>query len=152
MIKQIKIFRPETLKDVEPFLAQYPNAQLISAEHFAVDRQTKYILSIGDKKNLQHVPRPSEMPYQIPIIYAVYEIEGDAPEGSATKIRYFSIDDSASDINKFLSAHDVQNIFIMPTAGVTGPLDNYVAGEFCPVPDRSAARVMSHRLVVVYKE
>ena len=152
MIKQVKIFRQETLKEIEPFLAQHPGAQLLSAEHFVIERKEVYILSIGDKKNLRAVPRSSEMPYQTPVVYAIYEIEGDIPEGATIKTKPFSMMDGADAINKFLSSHYVQNITVIPTSEMTGPLDNYAAGEFGPVPDRSPVRVRSHKLIVVYKE
>lgn len=152
MIRQIKIFRPENIKDLEPFLAQYTTAELLTAEHFAVEKRADNILSIGDKKTLKAVARPGERPYQIPIIYAVYETEGNAPSGETAKTKSFSITDSIVEINKFLATHAVEKIFILPMLETSGPLDNYYAGEYGPVPDRRPANVISHRLVVVYKE
>lgn len=152
MIKQIRIFRHETIKDIEPFLTEHTDAQLLFAEHFSLERKDVYILSIGDKKDLCAVTRPNETPYQIPVIYAIYEADGNPPEGAAIKTKTFSITDSVDAINKFLSSCNVLNILVVPTAELTGPLDNYVAGEYGPVPKREPARVRSHKLIVVYKE
>lgn len=154
MIKQIKIFRPDSIQELEPFLVQYPDAELVIGGHFAIERRTENILSIGDKKNLQAVQRPGERPYQIPIIYAIYEIDGpvNLAENAAAKVKIFSITDSAVDINKFLASRAVQKIFVLPITTTTGPLDNYYAGQHGPVPDRRPENVKSHKLVIVYKE
>lgn len=108
-------------------------------------------MSTGDKKNLQCVPRPAEKPYQIPVVYAVYEIDGER-SGATVKTRSFPATDNIEEINKFLAGHFVQKILLVPVLEKTGPLDNYYAGEYGPVPDRSPATVISHRLIVVYKE
>lgn len=152
MIKQIRIFRPEAIKDLEPFLAEHADARLLFAEHFAVERKEVYILSVGDKKDLRAVARPSEAPYQIPVIYAIYEADGNPPAGAVIKTKTFSVADSVDAINKFLAGYNVLNILVVPTAELTGPLDNYVPGEYGPVPRREPARVRSHKLIVVYKE
>lgn len=152
MIKQMKFFRHDNMKELESFLIQHPGAELLAGEHFLVDRQTRYIMSAGDKKNLQCVPRPAEKPYQIPAVYAVYEIDGNVTEGTTVKTRSFSATDNIEEINKFLAGHFVQKIFLVPVLEKTGPLDNYYAGEYGPVPDRSPATVISHRLIVIYKE
>jgi len=152
LIKQIKAFRPENIKDLDAFLAQHPDAQLLAAEHFATEKRADYILSIGDRKNLQSVQRPAEKPYQIPIVYVVYDAEGSAPAGATAKTQSFSIADNIADINKFLASHDIHRIFVVPVLEATPPLDNYAAGEYGPVPDRRPASMKSHKLVVVYKE
>mgnify|MGYP001609682352 CR=1 FL=1 len=154
LIKQIKIFRPEAIQELEPFLVQYTDAELIVGEHFAIERRTENILSIGEKKNLQAVQRPGERPYQIPIIYAIYEVDGSVnpAENAANKVKIFSITDSVIDINKFLACHAVQKIFVLPIVTTTGPLDNYYAGQYGPVPDRRPENVKSHKLAIIYKE
>ncbi|MDI6720819.1 MAG: hypothetical protein QMD85_00410 [Candidatus Aenigmarchaeota archaeon] len=150
-IKQMQRFTH--IKELEAFLEQHPNAEIISTEHYSVHRDTTYILSVGNKK-IQAVPRPRERLYQVPVIYCVYEKEGGIrkPENAAARIKTFGFQSKMDEINTFLSSHYVIRIAILPFLELTGHMDNYLPGEYGPVPDRQRMYAKTHQILVIYKK
>lgn len=151
MFKQIRIFKCENIKELEDFLVIHADANILTADTYAIKRDKCFILSTCDKNKLKYVQRPKEKPYQTSIIYAIYDIIGEAREGQEVKTKVFS-STNIEDINNFLIGKDVKNIKLLPSVEKTGPLDNYVPGEYGPVPDRSPMLVKSHKLLIVFKE
>lgn len=150
MVKQIKVFH--SMEELEQFLPEHPDAQILKAPYFAINRQIKNIISFNDKKNITIVPRPSEKPYKIMVIYVVYESDGFVQKGVSTKAKTFSASEDIGVINEFLASHHVEKIEVIPVTEKTGPLDSYCIGEYGPVPDRTPAYADSHKLLVIYSE
>ncbi|MBI2579890.1 MAG: hypothetical protein HYW27_03235 [Candidatus Aenigmarchaeota archaeon] len=152
-IKQIQRFTQERAKDLEAFLAQHQEAEVIPAEHYSIERDATHILSVGNKK-IQAVLRPREKPYHVPVIYCIYDREGGVrkPENASVKIKTFTFHSKIDEINAFLSSNYTVRILILPSTGLTPPLDNYYPGEYGPVPDRQPMHVKTHQILVVYKE
>lgn len=152
MIKQIRIFRSENLGDLEPFLIEHPNAEIISGDSFLIKKDVVKILSIKDKKNLKCADRPSENACQTSVIYAIFNAEGSSKKGEELKIKTFMPHERQEEINMFLATHDVEQIIVVPTLEKTPPLDNYFHGEYGPIPDRREQTVKSHKLLIVFRE
>ena len=152
MIKQIRIFKSENLADLEVFLIEHPDAKIISGDSFLIKKDTVKILSVGDKKNLKCIDRPSENAYQTSAIYAIFNAEGSINKGEKLKIKTVMPHERQEEINKFLATNDVEQIIVVPTLEKTPPLDNYFPGECGPIPDRREQIVKSHKLLIVFRE
>ncbi len=152
MTKHIQRFTQERIKDLEAFLNEHPDSEILAGEHYSIQRDTTYIPIIGNKK-IQSVPRPRERPYQIPVIYCVHENAADSREPiGPPRIKIFAFSSKIDEINSFLSQHYTIRILIIPTAELTCPLDNYYCGDYGPVPDRQPMYAKTHQIIVVYKD
>ena len=152
MIKQIRIFKSENLDGLEFFLIEHPDAKIVSGDSFLIKKDTVKILTIGDKKKLKCVDRPSENAYQTLVIYAIFNAEGSIEKGKELKIKTIMPHERQEEINMFLATHDVEQIIVVPTLEKTPPLDNYFPGEYGPIPDRREQLVKSHKLLIVFRE
>ena len=138
---------------MELFLIEHPNSKVITGDSFLIKKDAVKILSMGNKENLKCVDRPSENAYQTSISYVIFDNgEESVKKGDELKIKKFMPSESEEEINAFLAANEIEKITTIPTLEKTPPLDNYLPGEYGPIPDRREQIVKSHKLLVIFRE